>query len=251
PKLVTPDFGDYPNEHCLYSYSDEIKKYAYQTVLAWSKWTKEGKYSVDEQTKKLTATIGDGIINYFTDELNADELLLFKTPDSGNIQDFFHLFPSEKVILLIRDGRDTVESFLKSWGGTALFKKMTIRWKNRMNQIERFMEQSKQSGFMDQLLLVNYEDLNATTEKELTKIFDFIDLDKKLYPWDDLEKIPILGSSTYRGDEAKVNWKPVEKKSDFNPSKKWENWSARKKRTFKKIAGDELINFGFAKDQRW
>ncbi len=251
PKLIFPSKEKFPDEHCLFTYIEDLKKYVYKTSATWSKWTNGDQNPSSDQAKKLMSYIGDGILNYFSEDLCEDELLLLKTPDAGNFMDFFHLFPSTKVVLLIRDGRDTVESFLKSWGGSASFGKMTNRWKDRMIQIEKLIERAKEAGIDQNIYCLKYDNLNSNTEEELSKIFDFLDLDASIFPWDKLKQTPVLGSSSYRGGEKDVHWKPIAKTNDFKPSGKWMEWGERKKSRFKKIAGKELVKFGFAENNAW
>ncbi|GAB4237947.1 MAG: hypothetical protein Tsb0034_13320 [Ekhidna sp.] len=206
---------------------------------------------MSDQAKRLMGFIGNGILSYFSEDLKSNQRLLLKTPDTGNIEDYFHLFPQTKVLILIRDGRDTVESFAKSWGGLATFKRMTRRWKDRIIQLESFQQRLNASGMKDKYLIVKYESLNENQEGEVMKALNFIGLEPDKYPWEALKKLPVLGSSDFRGESKEVNWKPLQKNDQFNPTGKWIEWSKGKKRTFKKIAGSELIRLGYEKDLNW
>jgi hypothetical protein len=106
--------------------------------------------------------------------------------------------------LLIRDGRDTVESFSKSWGGWGAFRKMIKRWKERMDIIENFLEQSNKCGYASRVKLVRYDNLNDDTIVELRSIFEFLGLEAETYPWDKLNELPILGSSSFRNEKRKL-----------------------------------------------
>ena len=150
----------------------------------------------------------------------------------------------------MRDGRDTLESFSKSWGGDGAFKKMCIRWSNRVDAVYEFQKQADAAGLQNQYHFVRFDALNDNTEQELRMVIDFIGLDQDKYPWDQLEHIPILGSSAHKvGD--RVHWDPIKKTSNFNPNQKWLEWSPRKKRIFKKYAGANLIKAGFASNLNW
>ena len=251
PDIGFPKGEEVPNEHCLYAYSEFLKTYSQKTVSAWSKWIEGGEEEWANRSKKLISAMGNGIREYFHSFIEEDKMLLLRTPDSGNLQNFFHLFPESRVVILIRDGRDTVESFSKSWGGTGAFKKMCDRWSERVEMLLKFTENAKNSGFGDSFLIVRYEDLNVNTESELRKVLEFLDLNQDSYDWEDLANTPILGSSTYKGGADDVHWKPIEKTKDFKPDQKWKDWSSSKKSYFKKSAGENLIRLGFEKDNNW
>ena len=195
--------------------------------------------------------MGDGIRNYFSSFISEDKMLLLRTPDAGNLDSFFHLFPEAKVVILIRDGRDTVESFTKSWGGIGAFKKMCDRWSDRVDYIYRFMENADKAGFSNNYYLVRYDHLNNDTETELKKVLEFLDLDPSEYPWEKIAETPVLGSSTYKGGEEDVHWQPIAKTKDFKPDHKWKDWGSAKRKYFKKSAGNNLIKLGFEEDNNW
>lgn len=251
PQLMFPEKHKYPDEHCLYIYIQDIKNYCYKTVKSWGKWTGGEKGSLDRQAKKMMASIGNGILDYFSEGLEEGQKLLFKTPDAGHLEDYFHLFPNTRVVILVRDGRDTIESFRKSWGGNGSFIHMSKRWKQRVNQIEEFKKRAEASGYSNRYFMLKYEELNTNANEELRKVFDFLNLDADLYPWSELDEAPVLGSSSFRGGEGKVHWNPIAKDQNFKPTGKWKNWSSRRKKVFKKIAGAQLEKLGYEEDLNW
>ena len=251
PDIVIPDEDKFPSEQCLYSNIDFLKHYVYETVKLWSKWRNKNGFSLEAQVKYLMHSIGNGILDSLAVGNGVNKTLLLKTPDAGHFEDFFHLFSDVKVIILIRDGRDTVESFSASWGGPHVFRKMTKRWKNRMESIEGFVVRAENSGMSDRFHKTSYEALNENGEEELKKILKFLDLSIDLFPWQELENLPILGSSEFKNGQGEVHWDPLIKSKSFQPSRKWKNWDNGKKRAFKRIAGDLLIRQGFTADDQW
>lgn len=251
PKLQFPAGGDMPDEQCLYTYSESLKKYAYDTVSTWSKWVEGGEKVLNKHSKGLVRSMGEGILNYFRKYTDEGSVLLFKTPDAGHLENIFHLFGNGRVIVLIRDGRDTLESFSKSWGGDGAFGKMCERWSNRVDTIFRFKQMAEKSGMGDQILFVRYDELNNNTREELTKVLEFLKVETGVFPWDELKNVPVLGSSAHKTKDDMVHWNPVEKSDDFRPNKKWLMWTKKKKKIFKKEAGDNLIRLGFAESNDW
>ncbi|MEP2771614.1 MAG: sulfotransferase [Fulvivirga sp.] len=251
PKLEFPTGDNMPDEHCLYSYSKFLKDYSSTTVSTWSKWLKGDSKKIDASSKALMHSLGYGLLSYLRRYIEEESILLLKTPDAGNIESVFHLFPNAKVILLVRDGRDTIESFSKSWGGDGAFKNMCKRWDDRVKQIIKFREQADASDKKDDYLIVKYDELNDNTSTQVAKILEFLHLDQESFPWDELSDVPILGSSTTKNNDDHVHWDPVKKDQTFSPNKKWGLWSNRKKNIFKKYAGKSLIDLGFAEDNSW
>ncbi|MEL7005270.1 MAG: sulfotransferase, partial [Bacteroidota bacterium] len=211
PDLQFPKGDNLPNEQCLYTYSDELEAYVEKTVTTWGKWIQGGNTQADRHSKGLMQSIGQGILRYFVSFIEPDKTLLFKTPDAGNLKNILHLFPQAKVVILIRDGRDTMESFSKSWGGTGAFEKMCERWAQRAQLILDFKRQADESGLADNYYEVRYDQLNDNTASEMEKIFKFLNMDPEKYPWDELNDMPVLGSSAYKTESGKVHWEPIKK----------------------------------------
>ena len=251
PDLEFPSGNELPNEQCLYTYSGDLESYIEKTVTAWGKWVEGGDSEMNKHARGMMKYIGKGILEYFSTFIGEGKTLLFKTPDAGNLESVLHLFPHTKVVILIRDGRDTMESFSKSWGGTGAFEKMCDRWSKRSETIIKFKEQADKAGMSNSYLEVRYDDLNDNSETELKKIFDFLNLDSAKYPWEELKNTPVLGSSAYKNESGKVHWEPIKKTDNFKPNQKWTEWSSWKKRTFKRLAGESLIKLGFAENNDW
>ncbi|MEO1051428.1 MAG: sulfotransferase [Bacteroidota bacterium] len=249
-ELEFPDKNGFPKEQFLYSYSSEIREYAQKTIASWGKWV-ESEEELNVHVKQMMGHMGTGLLNYLYSNISPDKTLLLKTPDSGGLNDFFHLFPNGKVAIIVRDGRDTVESFVQSWGGDGIFTKMTQRWATRVEQMLAFREEADQNGLSDRHYMIRYDLLNQHQKTEMEKLLDHFQLDKNKYDWDGMEKAPVLGSSTLRGTQEQVNWDPQQKPGDFNQEAKWASWTARKKQIFKQYAGEALIKLGFEKDNNW
>ena len=65
-----------------------------------------------------------------------------------------------------------------------------------------------------------------------------------------MRQIPVHGSSTTR-ERGRVTWNPVARQQGFNPIGRWQDWPAHRKWLFKRIAGRELIDLGYAQDMNW
>lgn len=248
--LHWPNNDEFPSEACLYSNSNNLKTYCGQTTSLWGKWTKNGKKSLEYQTKELLSSIGNGILDYAYKFVPKGKTLLLKTPDSHQLENLFLLFPNAKVIILNRDGRDTVQSFSKSWGQKLAFGLMCKRWSKRVSSINKFVESARNSGFSDQILQVRYDNLNNNTGAELSNILEFLNIDKTNYPFQEAENSPIFGSSQYKTND-KVQWVPLDKTKNFSATNNWNNWNNWQKKVFKWFAGSELIQLGFEQNNKW
>lgn len=247
--LTFPSGPNLPDEHFFLTYTNLLCSYCEKTVATWAKWSEGGETALQHNTKQLMGFLGGGIVNYMSQSIEPEQRLLLKAPDARNLANFPHLFPEAKLLLLIRDGRDTVHSFTKSWGGEAVFKKMCQRWAQRVDEINCFREQAEKSGRSGTYLLLRYDHLHTEAEAQMKKIIDFLDLDPKCYDWEGLVNAPVLGSSTFRGSQEGVNWQPVEKNQSFSPTDKWKLWNEQKRRIFKKYAGQQLVELGFASSE--
>lgn len=247
PDLGFPQGNYLPNEQFLLSYANELECYIKSTVEMWGHWLKDcDNVTVSTHSHELFSHFGEGLIQYFSRFIDQNQTLLLRTPDALGIERFQYLFPNGKAVVLIRDGRDTVESFMKSWGGRKSFGKMSKRWAERANRIISFRNNNPNRCY-----LVKYDALVNNTEEELRKLFKDLGLSVENYPWHKALNSPVLGSSVYHGVNKGVSWNPVTKDRDFKPNKKWHRWSERDKRRFKKYAGKELIDLNFETNMNW
>jgi protein-tyrosine sulfotransferase len=215
----------------------------------WTNWVTEMP-DRELHAKRMLGKMGDGTIRHFSNAIANGELPLFKTPDSGNVEWLFHMFPNVRVILLIRDGRDTVTSYINSWGGQSIFRRLVKRWAARVHEVLALKEFVARNGIADRACLVRYEDLLEDAPSQLRRIFEFLDIPADEYPWDSLDYVPVLGSSSLKKNDE-VHWKPVRKPDSFNPIGKWRTWSNHEKEIFKQYANELLISLGYAEDDTW
>ena len=237
PKLYTPQSEYLPSETFLFFHSDLLIRYCEETFRIWKHWCKCKDEALENAYKRFLAKTGDGIIGFFMEFVPEDKMLLLRTPDAQNIQYFPHLFPAGKMVILMRDGRDTVQSFIDSWGAEPIFKQFAQRWKNRRDQVEGYMEMMKRNNVEGRAYLLHYENLLNEPEKEVEQLLDYLGLDKGLYAWDKLKGLPVLGSSKSKTQGTSVNWKPMDKKKWFEPTGKWKKWSKKKQAIYDGIMG--------------
>lgn len=167
--------------------------------------------------------------------------LVAKTPEISNIRNFFKLFPGEKLLILIRDGRSLVESInlsfkynreeaMRDWANAAWsILEMEKRWA------------SEEKPF----LIIKYEELYANTENEMMKILSFLDLDAGRYDFKQALNSPVIGSSVFKRGGGAVHWEPVIKTPEFNPLLRSAEWTRAQHERFNWLAGKELVSLGY------
>lgn len=167
-----------------------------------------------------------------------------KTPiHSRRLDDIFRLIPAAKIVLVIRDGRDSTISFAKRIG---TYEEAVKTWMKYTTDALRFR---------DHLHVVHYEDLVGRTEETLRALCDYL-----LLPFD---QAMLEHNATERNwfvtnmDDTSVgrhrrNRREQINRAIFDDSGKWrEEMTNEQKETFKKIGGPLLISLGYAKDMSW
>jgi hypothetical protein len=162
---------------------------------------------------------------------------------------FFKLFPSGKLVVLVRDGRSVVESSVKTFSHPYGY--AAREWARSARIIQDFQARNPGAPY----LLVRYEDLYSNVEKELRRIFNYLDLDAEVYDYSAAASLPVRGSSTLRGQPTAyhaswvaegIHWEPMKKPSDFNPVQRWADWSRARHERFNWLSGEYLERFGYA-----
>lgn len=220
-------------------------------LVEYAERTAEGRYrkrfardeDYQECRRRLLRRIGDGLVGFLRDHVEPGRRLLTRTPDPDNLDRFFDLFPDSLLVLLVRDGRDVVESSAKSWPGEPYSYWMRA-WSYGARRMLDFMGGAGRAR-PDAWKLVRYEDLLAG-RAAVEDLLRFVGVDPAGYPWDRFEALPLRGSSTHRGGREELHWQPVERPKDFKPVGRWQSWSWWRKRQFQCLAGRESNELGYA-----
>jgi hypothetical protein len=240
--VLHPDC-EYPSpiyEDLILEDSQILNEYADKLYSRW-----DPQWGVNHHTKKnIKSSLGSGLISFLRSHLSsAEKRLVSKSPSVKNLNYFFQWFPEAKLIILIRDGRSVVESYVKSFSFS--YETAMQLWADRAKIIVDFMEENKNK--QECFMLVKYEDLFSDNEKQMENILTFLNLDKAKYDFDGAKKMPIRGSSELKTKSENVHWKPVSKTESFNPLERHSNWNTSKLRMFNRIAGKYLYEFGYEK----
>jgi len=188
---------------------------------------------------------GSAFLAYLYGYIPENQRMLLKMPGVQYLHDFYNLFPKENLLLLVRDGRDVVASTVKTWPQIR-FVDACRRWDRSAKVVKEFHgNQDGRSGY----LFARFEDAVKDPKPFLEEAFAAFDLDPDLYPYDHLGNIPVIGSSTTIKKDGSWTW--TNKPKGFKPVGRWQKWSGWRKRQFKRIAGQSLIDLGYCQDLNW
>lgn len=194
---------------------------------------------------RLIGRLGRGLYAFLTEEAldrttPGSRRPLFKTPSVQSVQHFFDLFPDASLLILVRDGRDVVESGVRSFGWT--YEVATRWWCRAARTVLDFEARYRGKA---RYRVVRYEDLVADPEGTLRSLLAFLRLDPVRYDFQAARDLPVYGSSSFRGERAEVHWQPVPKTEAFRPVGRWEGWSPYRRRRFVWAAGDLMRALGY------
>jgi hypothetical protein len=226
------------HESFLLEHSDLLRRYISSTTTEWnSNWLKEvGRV---EAQRELARALGDALVSFCRRGSSPSKVFVTKTPSTVGLENFAEFFPLERTILLIRDGRDVVESGIRSFGW---------KWHEAVEQwiasATRVAQQLDEVQMPKSMLLVRYEDLVRNTADEMRRILKFVGLDASVYNFEAALSLGVRGSSEL-GAGGKVHWNPVPKQPTFNPIGRYKGWTSERKRCFKDLAGPVAQRFGY------
>jgi len=216
-----------------------LQDYAAAVAGSWHRdWDPDG-----EHRGALLRCLGEGVLRFLTDRVAPREeppprYAVSKTPSVENLDAVADFFPGARSIVIVRDGRDVVESLMRSFEWS--FRGAVRDWARGARHIAAAREREVP------FLLVRYEDLVADVEGELRRIFDYLDLDAQRVDFAAAARLPVRGSSSFGVVDGNVHWSPVAKTAEFQPVKRWASWPRRRRERFLWLAGDRMRELGYA-----
>jgi hypothetical protein len=166
-----------------------------------------------------------------------------KNPRVRHLDRFFSLFPTSRLIVLLRDGRSVAQSSVASFGGDIAT--WARRWAEGADEIAEF---SRASGEDSRVLVVRYEDLVTDLRPHLERILDFCGLDRSSFDFERAAQLPVYGSSEAFGPvHAASSYRPVERDETFDPLRRWRDWPSAMHDEFWAIAGAQMRRLGYTR----
>jgi sulfotransferase family protein len=216
--------------------ADHLDRYVRDASRLWpSDWDEAAA-----ERSFLLKSLGDGVVSFLTARAEGKQVVT-KMPSLRNLDRFFELFPEQRLLLVVRDGRSAVESSVRSFGET--YAKAIRDWADSARAFDRFRQGQADhpAGFH----VVRYERLLTDLEDELGAALRFCGLSTSTYDFEAARALPLRGSSTHRGEHIDLHWSPVPRPADFGGLERWSGWSTRRHREFNLLAGELLTALGY------
>lgn len=194
--------------------------------------------------QQFHGAIGEGLVSFLWTQRS--KRLVTKSPSVNHLDRFFTFFPAARLLILMRDGRSVVASAMTTFGWD--FDRACRAWSVAARTVQRF--QREESARADRWRLVRYEDLVDDPEGQLRLIFAFLELDAGRYDFEAARALPVRGSSAFGRQGDTVHWTAVPKDASFAPKARWRTWTAAQLARFEWLAGDPLVEFGYAPSRR-
>jgi hypothetical protein len=233
-------------ESYLLEHAHLLDQYVRHTSARWSNTQREADPGcLDELVREL----GNAVLRFCERRIRSHRRLAFKTPRIFNLDLLKPLFGEHRLILLVRDGRDVVESAQRSFsqGSSRLPMRLWMqRWSEGAQRILDYMSDNP-----PQAMLVRYEQLLDEFEPTMKAILRHIGADESRYDWQRADRMPVRGSSQTSKTKGGIHWNPVDRPRDFRPVGRWQSWNLRQRWMFDRIAGRQLIKLGYEASQRW
>ena len=213
---------------------DQVKpllEYAERLQGKWASWG-------DGAGSDLLPVMGEALTAYLSPD--SGRHLVTKTPSVRNLDRFFDVFPSARLVIIVRDPRSVVESAVKSFD--ADYEGWARDWARGAARILEFRRRSWGDDRVHHL--VRYEDVIEDMRGTLTALFTTIGLDVAVYDFAEAENLPVRGSSQLASD-GDMHWQPVTRSSDFDPLRRWEHWPTGRLQRVEWIAGPAMEALGY------
>lgn len=188
---------------------------------------------------------GASFIAYLHAVAPQSQRVLLKMPDVSQLSYFPYVFPFELPLLLLRDGRDVVQSAVHTWPQVR-FADACEYWNANARIMLTLERRYADRGWR----IFRFEDAAVQPNEFVRDACQYSQLDPARYPFDRIAEVSVRGSSVAPRDR-RVTWDPIGKPAGFNPVGRWQNWTASQRRTFKRIAGQTLIEAGYTDDDNW
>ncbi|MBK8978308.1 MAG: sulfotransferase [Planctomycetes bacterium] len=197
----------------------------------------------------LIGLLGTAILAFLQAAVEPGVRILLTHPGAHYIDYFFTMFPHEQLLLLMRDGRDVVESAHKTWPEWK-FEQICESWAGNADIMLRCRDRFTGEG--RPVFYGRYEDALEEPQEFVRRACPVFGLDPETYPYPYIDThIPVKGSSSFESVRRGI-WERRQRDPNFKPRGRWaKEWTDEQKRVFKRIAGKALIDAGYESDLDW
>lgn len=207
---------------------------------SWDEWWRQYLGGVQQ----LIQTMGKGLLTFADpgpqDEADSGAALMLRSPSIEGIDDALRLFPDAQLLILVRGGPGTVESGHRSFGWG--YDDGIRAWRRSVRRLLAFMDDADPRRYR----LVRFEDLVENPAQEICAILEFLQLDHSVYPFQRIDSVAVIGSSSFgRVDGEPVHWRPVPKTDEFDPLSRARGWPRHRQKRWAWLGGPEKTRLGY------
>jgi len=229
--------------------ADKLQDYVDGLFVLWDrmegkKYTGPGPFDRDS----LLAEIGRTMLRYVgaSDPVKRPVL---KSPSFGELHVTLRMFPTANFLILLRDPRSIVESYLKvqdQWGFDFTIDQLASNWAFRARTLLDLIAHEQDAVRENRLVIVRYERLVAQRSDVLDEVTDKLGLNP--FPPGSMpdETFPVIGSSfDSRTSDDRVSFAPIAPPPDFAPLERWRHWSPERHARFNRLCGEMMKRWGY------
>lgn len=197
----------------------------------------------------MLAALGKALLSFIGGDKHPNLRPLSKSPVAGDWDVGLRLFPKANYLLIIRDPRSITESFLNvrsAWSLNFTLEQLAVTWAHRMRAISKTMADNQDAVREGRIVPIRYEKLVADPAGVLNGVLERIGLPH--FPNGSAPGLdfPVIGSSFGARTEAgRVDFTPQPKPKDFDPTKRWADWSPAQHQKFNRICGALMKKWGY------
>jgi len=228
-------------EDHLLTGADLLEEYAVSTMRAWKKWGE-----LDQRYRRgddLLRALGIGLERFIgVGDLPA---VAIKTPRCDNLRVGLRLFPSALFLVVVRDGRDVVESGVQA-GYWATHEEAAEAWAGSVSSL-RVQVESARDAQRRATHLVKYEDVFLDPAHALAPIVQALHGDLKKMDFAAVSDLPVYGSSQYGlQSDGSFRWSITPKTDEFCPIGRWRIWTQKTQKSVVGRLGGGLAWLGYS-----
>ncbi|NQV05738.1 sulfotransferase [bacterium] len=192
-------------------------------------WLSGQRVSFDE----FVGHVGTGINSLYMSRSRGNRWVEQTPQYTLHLHDMVRLFPGAQFVVMVRDGRQVVES-LRRFVNPVGFDDACRLWR-RFN--EEALDFATDHG--DRMHFVRYERVVTETGDALAELLDF------------LGEPCSEASVAHIRDKAPINSSFGDEDSRRKVAGRWMTWTPEEKLTFVDIAGEMLVELGYEQDSAW
>ncbi len=178
-------------EDYLVAHIELLAAYADRAMQDWKRAERNSTILMSRR-RQLLEELGQGIVRMIgASGDDAGRRVMLKTPSSRGLELLPDVFPQAQVLLLVRDGRDSTESAMRS----GFAPNYTAAFSEWASGAQRILDFTRQRGLEwgESWKLVRFEDLVTQPAETLQTIASFLGADASSLDADKLRSLPVYG----------------------------------------------------------